>query len=219
MKKSKIFLLSLVLAFTFFSAAQALQWPNPPFEGSHEFPELVGFVEWLTTGAIGDNTYDSNTDLFSPFAGSLGGIYEVTGLGWEAAYTNHFGTDSLGDLITGNDPSTFGLIYDVDFANDKVYFSDPEHASTAYFTDASHAQVEIWVLDVAVNIDYLPGLSSYYLPKGTIIAGFNDSFTDDNHDDLIVSLKASPVPEPATLLLFGTGLIGIAGFGRKKLKK
>ena len=28
-----------------------------------------------------------------------------------------------------------------------------------------------------------------------------------------------PVPEPATILLFGSGLVGLAGFGRKKFKK
>jgi len=31
--------------------------------------------------------------------------------------------------------------------------------------------------------------------------------------------QAAPVPEPTTMLLFGTGLIGLAGWGRKKLKK
>lgn len=31
--------------------------------------------------------------------------------------------------------------------------------------------------------------------------------------------SSTPIPEPATLFLLGTGLIGLAGFGRKKIKK
>jgi len=36
-------------------------------------------------------------------------------------------------------------------------------------------------------------------------------------DNVVVS--AAPVPEPSTILLVGTGLLGIIGFGRKRLNK
>jgi hypothetical protein len=38
-------------------------------------------------------------------------------------------------------------------------------------------------------------------------------------EELSAKLETSPVPEPATMLLLGSGLIVIAGFGRKKVLK
>lgn len=47
-------------------------------------------------------------------------------------------------------------------------------------------------------------------------AGHNGKTLELSH---ISGYTASPVPEPATMLLLGGGLVGLAGFGRKKFKK
>ena len=48
--------------------------------------------------------------------------------------------------------------------------------------------------------------------------GYMENGSED-HEFSVAGIDVSPVPEPATIFLFGSGLIGLAGFRRKYSKK
>ena len=50
------------------------------------------------------------------------------------------------------------------------------------------------------------------------IASSGLNMSSDTSGAWVVS-SSSPAPDPTTMLLFGAGLVGLAGFGRKKFKK
>lgn len=48
---------------------------------------------------------------------------------------------------------------------------------------------------------------------------FLNHYGFDIDESIDFEINVQPIPEPATMFLLGTGLIGLVGFGKKKLKK
>jgi hypothetical protein len=190
---------------------------NPSAQSWDSGSNQINIVDWLLKSGD-DNTYTLvNTGTWLSDGASSVILTEIAG----NANTNTFGYYTY--TGSGN-PTNWNKLFDgIDnSATPLKSFTLITSEKFGFYLGAANSN--IFYTDSSLYDNYIQAAIFQINSTNQYIIGFEDlpyASSDKDFQDMIVKAtinQNAPVPEPTTMLLLGSGLLGLAGF-RKKMKK
>lgn len=201
------------------------------------------YRDWTQANPVQATTYGLNGGLpgtgFNTWAPASGFAFDSINL-WGAGGAAAAAWGEMYTSVGNSDPGAEGVSSWKVIQSPTGWTSGIVKGNDPWSADATHA-FPVWrsgsgaalslanMNDPSFFFEFLVLISdpsTAFGPDGKLrvfFGGFSDDLQGTGPDNYEVSgvmnLTATPVPEPGTMLLLGSGLVGLVGYGRRRFKK